>query len=58
MKFKIYHTVRTVSKSNRKIVETEGTGIDSLNTHIPVLSLIWLGEGTSMERNDAVKLVL
>lgn len=58
MEIKILHIFGTFSKSNRKIVETEGTGIDSLNTHIPVLSLIWLGEGTSMETNDAVKLVL
>jgi hypothetical protein len=57
---KKYHTVGTVSTSNRKIIEKET--IDTLNTNIhdrslPWLgtdihdrSLPWLGTGTSIKR--------
>jgi hypothetical protein len=48
MKNEKYHTVRTVSKSNRKIVERGK--IDIPNT------LSWLGTGTTM-KGDRVKLV-
>ena len=45
---KKYHTVGTVSTSNRKIIEKET--IDTLNTNIHDRSLPWLGTGTSIKR--------
>jgi hypothetical protein len=41
---KIYHTVRTFPKSNRKIVERGK--IDTPNTQIHDSLLFWLGTGT------------
>jgi hypothetical protein len=50
---KWYHSVLTVHKSNRKIVEL--AKIDTSNTHIHDHSLSLLGTGTSVE-SDSVKL--
>jgi hypothetical protein len=47
-----YHTVRTVPKSNRKIVESGK--IDTLNIHDR--SLYWLGTGTSI-KSGGIKLI-
>ena len=47
MKNEKYHTVRTFSKSNRKIVERGK--IDTPNTQILDLSLFWLDTGTSIK---------
>jgi hypothetical protein len=49
------HTVGTVPKSNRKIVERDE--IDTINTHIHDCSFSWFGTGTSVE-SGWVKLVL
>jgi hypothetical protein len=51
---KKYHTVRTVPKSNRKIVKRYK--IDILSTYTHDCPLSWLGTGTSM-KGDRVKLV-
>ena len=55
---KKYHTVGSVPKSNRKIVERSkmDTGI-TLNTQLHGHSLSWLGTGIS-KRNGGYKLVL
>ena len=45
MKNKQYHTVRTIPKSNRTIVETEIISITP-TTHIHDLSPSWLSTGT------------
>ena len=50
-----YHTVRTISKSNGKIVE--GESIDAPNTQIPDRLPSSLGTGTSIQ-SGGVKLVL
>ena len=50
-KKKIYHTVRTVPKSNRKIVDRGKIKIP--NTHMPVCSLSYLGTGTSIKSGGA-----
>ena len=55
MNNKKYHTVRTVLKSNKKIVERGR--IDTPKTQMHDHSLSWLGAGTS-EKNGRVKLVL
>jgi hypothetical protein len=55
MKNNKYHTVGTVPKSNRKIVERDK--IDTSNTQIHDLSLFWLATGTPM-KSCGVKLVL
>jgi hypothetical protein len=55
MKNKKYHTVKTVLKSTRKIVER--VKIDTLNTKIQDCSLSWPGTGTSIKSGE-VKLVL
>ena len=47
IKEKKYHTVETVLKSNRKIVERDK--IDAPNTHTHDCSLSWLGTGTSVK---------
>jgi len=52
---KKYHTVRTIPKSNIKIVER--SKLDTPNTQIHDHSLSWLGTGTSIKRGR-VKLVL
>ena len=44
-----YHTVGTIQKSERKIVERDK--IDSPNTQIHECSLSWLATGTSMKKN-------
>jgi hypothetical protein len=43
-----YHTVGTIPKSERKIVERDK--IDSPNTQIHECSLSWLATGTSMKK--------
>ena len=48
MKTKKYHTVRTVLKYNRKILERGK--IDTINTQIHDRSLSWPSTGTSIER--------
>jgi len=48
MKNKKYHTVGTLSKSNRKIVERRK--IDTLKIQINDCSLSWLGTGTSINK--------
>jgi len=48
LKTKKYHTVRTVLKYNRKIVERGK--IDTINTQIHDRSLSWPSTGTSIER--------
>ena len=55
MNNKKYHTVRTVLKSNKKIVERGR--IDTPKTQKHDHSLSWLGAGTSV-KNGRVKLVL
>jgi len=55
MKSKKYHTVGTISKFNRKIVES-GT-INIPNTEIHDCTLSWLSTGTSI-KSGGVKLVL
>ena len=50
-----YHTVRTVLKSNRKIVR--GDKINTLNTHLHNCSISWLDTNTLIKRGG-VKLVL
>jgi hypothetical protein len=49
VKNKKYHTVRTVRKSNRKILERRK--IDTPSTQIYDQSLSWLGTGTSVAAN-------
>ena len=51
-----YHTVGTIPKSNRKIVEKGKP--DTCSTQIYDSSLSWLGNGTSIKKNGGVKLVL
>jgi len=51
MKNKKYHTVETVLKSNRKIVERGK--IDTTNTQRHDRSLSWLGTGTSIKKKVA-----
>jgi hypothetical protein len=53
MKNRKYYTVRTVPKSNRKIVER--VEIDISNRQIHDRSLSWLGTGTSI-KSGGVKL--
>jgi len=48
MKSKKYHTVRTILKSNIKILERDT--IDTPDTHIPDRSLSWLCTDTSIKR--------
>ena len=55
MKNKKYQTVRTVPKSNRKIVETEALLIPPTDVHDHPLS--WLGTDTSI-KSGGVKLAL
>jgi len=55
-KYKKYHTVGTVPKSNKKIVETETKPI-SLDTHVRRRSLSWLGTGTSVT-SGGIKLIV
>ena len=55
MKAKKYHTVGTIPKFNRKIVERGQ--IDNPNTQIHDLSLSWLGTGTLI-KSGRVKLGL
>ena len=55
MKNKKYHTVRTVSKSIRKIVKS--CKICTTNTHVHDRSLSWLGTNNSIKSGN-VKLVL
>jgi hypothetical protein len=51
-KIKKYHSVRTILKSNRKIVERGK--MDTPSTQIRYLWLSWLGTGTSIKKNVAV----
>ena len=53
MKNKNYHTVRTVPKSKRRIVERDQ--IYTPNTQIHDHSIPWLGTGTSI-KSDIIKL--
>ena len=55
MKNKKYHTVRTIQKSNLKIVERGKN--DPPNKQIHDRSISWLGTGTSI-KSGGVKLVL
>jgi hypothetical protein len=55
IKNKNYHTVRTVPKSNRKIVERGKNQYP--NTHVHNRSLPWLGASTLIKSGD-IKLVL
>ena len=55
MENKIYHTVGTVPKSNRKIVERGK--IDTSNVEIHDISLSWSGTGTLIKKNTGIKLV-
>ena len=52
MKNKKYHTVRTVPKSSRKIVERGK--IDTPNTQMHDLSLFRLGTGTSVTNGGVI----
>ena len=52
MKNQKYHTVRTVPKSNRKIVESGKIDTSNIHDH----SLSWLGTATSM-KSGGIKLV-
>jgi len=47
LKYKKYHTVGSIPKSNRKIVK--GGKIDTPNTQIHDRSRSWLGIGTSIK---------
>ena len=50
MKIKTYHTIKTVPKSNREIVETVKIGTS--HTHIQDSSLTWLYRVTSIKRHN------
>jgi hypothetical protein len=55
MKNEKYHSVGTVQKSNRKIVERNTS---TPNTQIHDRSLSWLGTGISIKCDNGVNLVL
>ena len=56
-KDKKYHTVGTIPKSNRKIVEKGKLDTcTGCSTNIYDSSLSWLGNGTSIKQNGGVKL--
>jgi hypothetical protein len=59
MKDKTYHTVGTIPKSNRKIVEKGKLDTcTGCSTNIYDSSLSWLGNGTSIKQNGGFLLSL